>query len=185
MHPWHQVELYQDTPDLVPAIIEVPKGSQIKYELDKKSGLVKIDRVLYSAVHYPANYGFIPQSFCADNDPLDILVLGQVAVTPLSIMRAKPIGVMKMVDGGEADDKIIAVHQDDPEYAHYNHIDQLPPHTLKMLRQFFEDYKILEHKEVKIETFLGPIEAKNIILAALKLYQYEKERLIGYNECLK
>lgn len=185
MHPWHQVELYQDTPDLVPAIIEVPKGSQIKYELDKKSGLVKIDRVLYSAVHYPANYGFIPQSFCADNDPLDILVLGQVSVAPLSIMRAKPIGVMKMIDGGEADDKIIAVHQDDPEYAHYNHIDQLPPHTLKMLRQFFEDYKILEHKEVKIETFLGPIEAKNIILTALHLYQSEKEHLIGYNECLK
>lgn len=185
MHPWHQVELYQDTPDLVPAIIEVPKGSQIKYELDKKSGLVKIDRVLYSAVHYPANYGFIPQSFCDDNDPLDILVLGQVSVAPLSIMRAKPIGVMKMIDGGEADDKIIAVHQDDPEYAHYNHIDQLPPHTLKMLRQFFEDYKILEHKEVKIETFLGPVEAKNIILTALKLYQDEKEHLIGYHECLK
>ena len=185
MHPWLQVELYQDTPDLVPAIIEVPKGSQIKYELDKKSGLVKIDRVLYSAVHYPANYGFIPQSFCDDNDPLDILVLGQVSVAPLSIMRAKPIGVMKMIDGGEADDKIIAVHQDDPEYAHYNHIDQLPPHTLKMLRQFFEDYKILEHKEVKIETFLGPVEAKNIILTALKLYQDEKEHLIGYHECLK
>ncbi len=183
MHPWHQVELYPDSPDLVPAIIEVPKGSQIKYELDKKSGLVKIDRVLYSAVHYPANYGFIPQTYCDDNDPLDILVLGQVCVTPLSIMRAKPIGVMKMIDGGEADDKIIAVHQDDPEYAHYNHIDQLPPHTLKMLRRFFEDYKILEHKEVKIETFLGPVEAKNIILEACALYKKEKENLTGYQEC--
>ena len=185
MHPWHQVDLYPDSPDLVPAIIEVPKGSQIKYELDKKSGLVKIDRVLYSAVHYPANYGFIPKTYCEDNDPLDILVLGQVSVAPLSIMRAKPIGVMKMVDGGEADDKIIAVHQDDPEYTCYHHIDQLPPHTLKMLRQFFEDYKTLEHKEVKIETFLGPIEAKNIILKAFKLYDAEKEHLIGYAECLK
>ncbi len=183
MHPWHQVELYSDSPDLVPAIIEVPKGSQIKYELDKKSGLVKVDRVLYSAVHYPANYGFIPQTYCDDNDPLDILVLGQVCVAPLSIMRAKPIGVMKMIDGGEADDKIIAVHQDDPEYAHYNHIDQLPPHTLKMLRRFFEDYKILEKKEVKIETFLGPIEAKNIILKACRLYDVEKEKLTGYAEC--
>ncbi len=179
MHPWHQVELFSHV-DLVPAIIEVPKHSQIKYELDKKSGLVRVDRVLYSAVHYPANYGFIPRTYCEDHDPLDILVLGQVSVAPLAIMRAKPIGVMKMVDGGEADDKIIAVHQDDPEYTHYNHIDQLPPHTLKMLRQFFEDYKTLENKEVKIETFLGPVEARDIINKAIKLYEANKEHLTGY-----
>ena len=99
MHPWHQVALYPENPDIIPAIIEVPKGSQIKYELDKASGLVKVDRILYSAVHYPANYGFIPQTYCADNDPLDILVLGQESVAPLSIMRARPIGVMNMIDG--------------------------------------------------------------------------------------
>lgn len=180
MHPWHQVALYEDAPDLVPAIIEVPRGSQIKYELDKISGLLRIDRILYSAVHYPANYGFIPQTYCADHDPLDVLVLGQVAVCPLCIMRVKPIGVMKMIDGNEADDKIIAVHQDDPEYAHYTHIDQLPPHTLKMLRRFFEDYKILEQKEVKIQSFLGPIEAKQIIQEAMRYYQATKEDLPGY-----
>ena len=171
MHPWHDVKLYKETPDLVPAIIEIPKGSQIKYELDKESGLIHADRILYSAVHYPANYGFIPRSYCDDGDPLDILVLGQGAVVPLCIMRAKPIGVMKMVDGGEADDKIIAVHEDDPEYAHYSSIEQLPPHTLKMLRRFFEDYKVLEQKEVKIESFLGPDEARKTIEEAFDLYE--------------
>jgi inorganic pyrophosphatase len=179
MHPWHEVELYKDGFNVIPAIIEVPKGSQIKYELDKKSGLVKVDRILYSAVHYPANYGFIPQTYCADNDPLDILVLGQESVAPLCIMRARPIGVMKMIDGGVADDKIIAIHEDDPQYNCYHHIQDLPPHTLKTLQRFFEDYKILENKQVKIESFLGPEEAKKIFKKALDLYQKNKEKLRG------
>ncbi len=161
-------------------MIEVPRGSNIKYELDKKSGLLKVDRILYSAVHYPANYGFIPQTYCDDNDPLDILVLGQEPVLPLSIMRAKPIGVMKMVDQGEMDDKIIAVHLDDPEYSHYNSIDELPPHTLKTLQRFFEDYKVLENKEVVIETFLGPNEAKQTLINAMELYKSSKCSLPGY-----
>src|SRR6478672_7704361 len=125
MHPWHDVDLTADAPNTVPAIIEVPKGSKTKYELDKASGLIKVDRVLFSSVHYPANYGFIPRTYCDDNDPLDILVLGQEPVVPLAIMMAKPIGVMKMVDQGQADDKIIAVHADDPEYSHYNSLDEL------------------------------------------------------------
>lgn len=179
MHPWHEVELYNENPKVVPAIIEVPKGSQIKYELDKKSGLVKVDRILYSAVHYPANYGFIPQTYCADNDPLDILVLGQESVAPLCIMRARPIGVMKMIDGGVEDDKIIAIHEDDPQYNCYHHIDDLPPHMLKTLQRFFEDYKILENKQVKIESFLGPEEAEIILKKALDLYQKNKEKLKG------
>ena len=134
MHPWHGVEVGKNSPEIITAVIEVPKGSKVKYELDKISGLLKVDRILYSAVHYPANYGFIPKSYCDDNDPLDILVLGQETVLPMSILRAKPIGVMKMIDQGEGDDKIIAVHVDDPEYAHYKSIDELPQHILKTLK---------------------------------------------------
>ena len=142
--------------------------------------MLKVDRVLYSAVHYPANYGFIPQSYCEDNDPLDILVLCQESVVPLSLLRAKPIGVMKMIDQGEKDDKIVAVHVDDPEFMFYKHIDELPPHCLKTLRRFFEDYKVLENKEVIIEKFLGPEEARKIIEDAFALYEKNKTHLLGY-----
>ncbi len=178
-HPWHSVSKGDKAPQILNAVIEVPKGSKVKYELDKSSGLLRVDRILYSAVHYPANYGFIPQSYCDDNDPLDILVLGQESVLPMSLLRAKPIGVMKMIDQGEADDKIIAVHVDDPEYAPYENINELPPHILKMLKRFFEDYKILENKEVKIEAFLGPDEAKQVIEEAFHLYQEKRNTLPG------
>ena len=180
LHPWHGVGKGADAPEIVTAVIEVPKGSNLKYELDKASGMLKVDRVLYSAVHYPANYGFIPRSYCEDNDPLDILVLCQESVVPLSLLRAKPIGVMKMIDQGEKDDKIVAVHVDDPEFSYYNHIDELPPHCLKTLRRFFEDYKVLENKEVIIEKFLGPEEAKQIINDAFALYEENKTQLPGY-----
>ncbi len=179
MHPWHEVELYSEAPEIVPAIIEVPQGSQVKYELDKKSGLIKVDRILYSSVHYPANYGFIPQTYCEDNDPLDILVLGQFPVVPLSILRARPIGVMKMIDGGEADDKIIAIHLDDPEFNDYQDISDLPMHKLKTLQRFFKDYKKLENKRVQIEAFLGAAESKEIIQTALSCYQQYRDKLTG------
>ncbi len=171
MHAWHDVDFGDEAPKHVMAVIEVPKGSKVKYELDKQSGLIKVDRILFSSVHYPANYGFIPRSYCEDKDPLDILVLGQEPVLPLSLMLAKPIGVMKMVDQGEADDKIIAVHVHDPEYAHYNSIDELPPHRLSEVRRFFEDYKSLEGKSVVVERFLNRDEALKITQQAIDLYR--------------
>lgn len=179
MHPWHDVELGSEYPKVVPAVIEVPNGSKVKYELDKKSGLIRVDRVLFSSVHYPANYGFIPQTYCEDHDPLDILVLCQESVAPLSIMSARPIGVMKMLDQGEADDKIIAVHVNDPEYADYFSIDQLPPHRLREVKRFFEDYKTLENKSVVVEGFSGPEVAFQVVRDAIALYQKHHYELVG------
>jgi inorganic pyrophosphatase len=178
VHPWHEVEIGEPSTCIVNAVIEIPKGSKLKYELDKKSGLIKVDRVLFSSVHYPANYGFIPQTYCEDRDPLDVLVLGQEIVTPLCIMRAKIIGVMRMQDQGEADDKLIAVHADDPEYSHYSSISELSPHRLTEVRRFFEDYKVLEHKKVVVETFFGREEAMAILNEAISLYQQKRTELL-------
>lgn len=180
MHPWHDVELGEEAPDLIPVVIEVPKGSKTKYELDKKSGLIKVDRILFSSVHYPANYGFIPQTYCEDHDPLDVLVLGQEAVVPLSIVLAKPIGLIKMLDQGEADDKVIAVHANDPEYAHYNSIQELSPHRMVEVKRFFEDYKALEKKAVKVEEFLDRRDALEVIQQAINLYRLNKKQLISH-----
>lgn len=171
MNPWHDVNIGDDIPNSFSAIIEVPKGSKNKYELDKESGLIKVDRVLFSAVHYPANYGFIPKTYCEDNDPLDVLVLGQEPVYPMSIMTAIPIGVMKMKDEGEADDKIIAVHAHDPEYCQYKSINELPQHRLAEVRRFFEDYKTLEEKIVVVEEFLDAADAKRILKESIELYK--------------
>lgn len=173
MNPWHDLSLGDHVPDHFPAVIEVPKGSKNKYELDKASGMIRVDRVLFSSIHYPANYGFIPRTYCEDNDPLDVLVLGQEAVVPLTIMLAKPIGVMKMRDDGEADDKIIAVHANDPEFSHYNSISELPPHRISELRNFFENYTVLEQREVVVDHFLDVVDAKRVLLEAIALYNKE------------
>lgn len=179
MNAWHDIEIGSTSPEIVNSIIEIPKFSKTKFELDKKSGLLKVDRVLYSSTHYPANYGFIPQTYCGDHDPLDILVLGQAEVYPLSIMRAKPLGYMRMIDQGEADDKIIAVHADDPEVMHLKSIHQLPEHMLKEIQHFFEVYKNLENKTVQVDKFFDSAEAKKIIIEAKELYVKKKHELIS------
>jgi inorganic pyrophosphatase len=171
MNAWHDVSPGKKTPDNVDCIIEIPRGSHNKYELDKASGLLRLDRVLYSAVFYPANYGFIPQTYCDDCDPLDILVLGQDPVQALCIMTARPIGVMQMVDDDEEDDKIIAIHENDPAYQHYEDISQLPEHSLKELQRFFQDYKKLEHGDVRIELMLGRDDAHEVIERSIELYK--------------
>ena len=170
LHPWHEVPIGEGAPKELQVVIEIPKGSKVKYELDKETGLIRVDRVLYSSVVYPANYGFIPRTLGDDNDPLDVLVLMQEPTVPLSLLRVRPIGMMTMVDQGQNDEKIICVHLDDPEYRDYVAIQQLPQHRLRELRRFFEDYKLLEHKEVAVHDFFGPVEAVDTIRSCMDRY---------------
>src|SRR5687768_11040299 len=172
MHPWH--DSYVDEAVLstaFPVVIEIPKGSKNKYELDKETGLLRLDRVLYSAVHYPANYGFIPRTFCDDGDPLDALVLMQEPVYPLTIVEARAIGLMRMRDDKGIDDKIIAVNVRDPAVSDYTDHRQLPHHVGREIKRFFQDYKVLENKTVEVEDFLGPEEAFKVLREALDLYR--------------
>ncbi|MEZ7867626.1 MAG: inorganic diphosphatase [Paludibacteraceae bacterium] len=170
-NPWHQVTPQTNAPDVVKGIIEIPKGNRAKYELDKESGLLRLDRVLYSSMYYPHNYGFIPQSFCDDHDPLDILILSQIKVEPLCIVEAKVIGVMRMLDNGEADDKIVAVAAGDPSVNHYNDISELPPHMTTEIMSFFEDYTKLENKTVVVEKFFNKETAMKILEDAYVMYK--------------
>lgn len=170
-NPWHQVAIGTQQPDIVQAIIEISKGSKAKYELDKETGMLRLDRVLYASVYYPANYGFIPQTLGEDHDPLDILVLSQIDIQPLCIVKAKVIGVMRMIDNNEADDKIIAVATDDISVSHIDSISQLPPHFTVELKHFFEEYKKLENKTVQVEEFQDAKTAKEIIQKAIDDYK--------------
>jgi inorganic pyrophosphatase len=169
-HPWHDLEIGPGAPAIFNVVIEIPRGSKVKYELDKKTGLIKVDRVLYSSVVYPHNYGFIPRTLCEDNDPMDVLVLMQEPVLPGCFLRAKAIGLMPMIDQGERDDKIIAVCADDPEFRHLNDLSELSPHRLQEIRRFFEDYKKNENKDVAVDDFLPSNTAREAIQYSMDLY---------------
>lgn len=171
MNPWHEVSVGANTPETVTGIIEIPKNTRAKYELDKDSGMLKLDRVLYSAMYYPANYGFIPQTYCEDHDPLDIVVLSQETLVPMSLVDAKVIGVMRMLDGGEKDDKIIAVAANDMGVNHIENIKELPRHFFRELKNFFEDYKKLENKTVVVEEFQNKEIALEIVQQSIVDYK--------------
>ncbi|KAL9245877.1 hypothetical protein vseg_019477 [Gypsophila vaccaria] len=169
-HPWHDLELGPGAPAVFNCVVEISKGSKVKYELDKRTGLIKVDRVLYSSVVYPHNYGFIPRTLCEDSDPMDVLVLMQEPILPGTFLRARAIGLMPMIDQGEKDDKIIAVCADDPEFRHYTELDELPPHRLAEIRRFFEDYKKNENKTVAVNDFLPASDAISAIKYSMDLY---------------
>ena len=174
MNPWHDVKTGDNAPEFVNAIIEIPTGSRTKYELDKETGMIKLDRVLYSAVYYPGNYGFIPRTYCDDKDPLDIIVLSQVEIVPGCLVEAKVIGVMQMLDGGEKDDKIIAVLNGDMSVSHLDDINDVPEHFRRELKNFFEDYKKLENKTVIVEEFQNKQKPIEIIQNAIIDYKKMK-----------
>ncbi len=170
-HPWHGISPGENAPRLVNAVVEIPQGSRCKYEIDKESGMLKLDRIIYSSFHYPCNYGFIPQTYGDDKDPLDILILTSLPVQALCLMQARVVGVMQMIDGGDADDKIIAVAANDPTVNHYNNIEELPKHFFDELRHFFEEYKKLENKTVIVEEFGDKTQALKVIEDAMAFYK--------------
>jgi inorganic pyrophosphatase len=176
MHAWHDVTPGSGLPAEFTAVIEIPMGSSVKYELDKETGLLKLDRVLYSAVYYPANYGFVPQTLAEDDDPLDVLVLCQEPVAPLTLVQSRAIGLMTMVDGGKKDHKILAVAVHDPEYNGFTEAAELPEHRLTMLRRFFLDYKTLEGKAVEVDAMEPASAALPVIEAALHRYSTQRRK---------
>jgi inorganic pyrophosphatase len=178
-HAWHDISPGENLPREFYSVIEIPFGSSVKYELDKQSGLIKLDRVLYSAVYYPANYGFIPQTLAEDDDPLDVLVLCQEAVVPLTLIQARAIGLMTMIDSGKKDHKIIAVAIHDPEFNSYTEAREMPEHRLSMLRRFFLDYKQLEGKAVEVDEIQSSALALPVIEDALARYRQQRRKGFG------
>jgi inorganic pyrophosphatase len=176
IHPWHDVTPGENLPNEFNALVEIPMGSSAKYELDKKTGLLRLDRVLYSAVYYPANYGFIPQTYAEDDDPLDVLVLCQEPLLPLALVSARVIGLMTMIDSGKRDHKILSVAINDPEFNSFREASELPPHRLTMLRRFFQDYKQLEGKQVEVEEFQPAATALPVIQESLERYSELRRR---------
>ena len=171
MNIWHDMDPSRITPQEFEAVIEIPKGSKCKYELDKYTGLLKLDRILYTSTHYPANYGFIPRTYADDGDPLDVLVLCSEPVYPLTLIRVYPIGVMRMLDDGKMDDKIIALPLSDPTYLGIRSIDELPPHVFDEIMHFFSVYKQLENKQTAVKSLFGPEVAQRIVFDAIAAYR--------------
>jgi inorganic pyrophosphatase len=170
-HPWHDVPIGDDVPDEINIVVEISKGSKVKYELDKDTGLLEVDRVLYSSVVYPENYGFIPQTLADDDDPLDAIVLMQEPIQPMSLLEVRPIGLLPMVDEGENDENILCVHVEDPQYEAFTHVNELPEHRLNEIKQFFKEYKNLEQKEVEVGEISGPEDAFEYIRRAIERYK--------------
>ena len=170
MNIWHDMDPAMVTPTDFNAVIEIPKGSKCKYELDKTTGFLKLDRVLYTSTHYPANYGFIPRTYADDGDPLDVLVLCSEPIYPMTLIRVYPIGVMRMIDGGKMDDKILAIPFSDPTYLGIRSVDDLPPHIFDEIMHFFSVYKQLENKQTAVKSLFGFKEAQTIIAEAIESY---------------
>ena len=171
LHPWHGAHYGDNAPQIVNGLIEIPQGSRTKYEIDKTTGLLKLDRIIYSSFHYPINYGFIPQTLGQDGDPLDILVMCSESIQPLCLVEATVIGNMQMIDTGVADDKIIAVASKDPGVNYIKEMAQLPQHFIAVLRNYFEQYKVLENKKVEIDDFQDKQAAYTVIEEAIALYK--------------
>jgi inorganic pyrophosphatase len=171
LHPWHGASFGKKSPAIVNGLIEIPQGSRAKYEVDKTTGLLKLDRVVYSSFHYPINYGFIPQTLGLDGDALDILVMCSESIQPLCLVEATVIGNMQMIDNGEEDDKIIAVATNDPTVNHITNINELPKHFIAVLKNYFEQYKALENKVVEIDEFQDKEAAYNIINESIENYK--------------
>jgi len=168
---WHDISPKRISKDKFMAVIEIPKGCKNKYEMDKETGLLKLDRVLYTSTHYPANYGFIPRTYAEDRDPLDVLVLCQETIVPMTLVECYPIGALKMIDNDEIDEKIIAVPVNDPAYRCYTDISQLPSHTFEEISHFFTVYKSLEGKETVVSETQGREEAMDIIKNCISAYK--------------
>ena len=170
MNIWHDISADRIKPDDFSVLIEIPKGSNCKYELDKETGLLKLDRILYTATHYPQNYGFIPHTYADDGDPLDVLLICSVPIQPMTLVQAYPIGNIRMIDGGKLDDKIIAIPFSEPNYNNIKNIDELPGHIFDEIMHFFKVYKQLEHKTTDVKALSDRESALKIIQDAIDLY---------------
>jgi inorganic pyrophosphatase len=168
---WHDISPGRIKPEEFLAVIEISKGSKTKYEMDKETGAIILDRILYTSTHYPANYGFIPRTYADDNDPLDVLVLCTESLAPLTLVNCYPIGVISMIDDGHMDQKIIAIPFEDPTYTAFKTLEDLPPHIFEQMRHFFQIYKSLERKETAVNEIEGPEEARQVIDECIKGYK--------------